>query len=190
MIATAILLLFNTIPTGGENWGQTNLPFAVIMREHLWVLWAAAIPLAAAAMLARAQSPAKPHRAFACAAAFVTILLAFCAGTRFSGYLPVAWRVTSINANTPDFTALGQFAARLPANAVILVDEHERLENKLVEFATDRSCYAATKDTWPQLARQLTQAGADPYLLTPVALPLPVVFVDPNNSGTLYACSP
>jgi hypothetical protein len=109
---------------------------------------------------------------------------------RPSGYLMVAWRVTSIDATTPSFVRVGEFAARLPSNAAFLVDEHQRLENKLVEFATDRSCYPATKDNWPQLAHELEEAGALPYLLTPVSLPLPVVYTDPDENRTIYACTP
>jgi hypothetical protein len=109
---------------------------------------------------------------------------------RHPGYLVTVWQVTSIDANTPNFVRAGEFAARLPWNAAFLVDEHERLENKVVEFATDRSCYPATRDNWPMLAGELEEAGALPYLLTPASLPLPVVFADPEENRTIYACTP
>jgi 4-amino-4-deoxy-L-arabinose transferase-like glycosyltransferase len=193
MIAGIIVLTFNSIPVGGENWGQTyHLPFATIMREHLWVLWSAGISLTAGAAVARFNFPAKPRAAAVWSAALATIFLAIFAGIgkHPSGYLVTAWRVTSINADAPNFIAIGEFAARLPSNAAFLVDEHERLENKLVEFATDRTCYPATQTNWPQFAHQLEQAGALPYLLTPVTMPLPVVYADPDGNRTIYACTP
>ena len=192
MIAGIIFLTFNSIPVGGENWGQTNLPFATIMCQHLWVLWSAAIPLLAAAAITQFKFPAKARLAAVWTAALAIVFLAVFAGVRkhSPGYLTTAWRVTSIDADTPNFNSIGEFAARLPPNAAFLVDEHERLENKLIEFATDRSCYPATQDNWPQLAHQLEQAGALPYLLTPASLPLPVVYVDPDANRTVYACTP
>ena len=57
-------------------------------------------------------------------------------------YLSPTW---SINADITNFTHLAEFAARLPTNAAFLVDEHQRLENKLVEFATDREKKKATE---------------------------------------------
>jgi 4-amino-4-deoxy-L-arabinose transferase-like glycosyltransferase len=192
MITGIVFLTNKTIPAGGENWGQTNLPFASIMRQHLWVLWSATISLAAGAAIMQFKFPAKARIGTVWASALAMIFLALFAGIRkhSSGYLVTAWRVTSINADAPNFTYVGEFAARLPSNAAFLVDEHERLENKLVEFATDRSCYPATKDNWPELARELEQAGALPYLLTPASLPLPVVYADPDQNRTIYACTP
>ena len=162
------------------------------MRQHLWVLWSAAIPLIAAAAVTRFKLPAKPRTAAVWTAALAIVFLPIFAGVRKhpTGYLVTAWRVTSIDADTPNFNSVGEFAARLPPNAAFLVDEHERLENKLVEFATDRTCYPATKDDWPRLAHELEQAGRLPYLLTPASLPLPVVYADPDGDRTIYACSP
>jgi 4-amino-4-deoxy-L-arabinose transferase-like glycosyltransferase len=192
MITGIIFLTFNSIPVGGENWGQTDLPFATIMRQHLWVLWSAAISVAVGVAISRFKFPARPRIGAVWSAALAMIFLTVFAGIRkhSSGYLVTAWRVTSINADTPSFTPIGEFAARLPGNAAFLVDEHERLENKLVEFATDRSCYPATQSSWPQLAHELEQAGALPYLLTPASLPLPVVYADPDENRTIYACTP
>ena len=174
----------NVIPTGGENFNQPNLPFGTIMRQH------------------QCSPPCKPSRSSSTAiyfrnsgfprmpaAALLGIsALAFLSLSCF--YLTVAFRVTSINAITPNYLHLSEFAARLPPNAAFLVDEHERLENKVVEFNTDRTCYAATRENWPRLAQDLDRAGAIPYLVTPVQLDLPVVFVDLDQQRTVYACTP
>jgi 4-amino-4-deoxy-L-arabinose transferase-like glycosyltransferase len=192
MILGIFFLNSKSIPTGGENWGRTDLPFAFVLRQHQWVLWQAIIALIGGAILVWLKFAANFRITIVAASGFSMIFLALFSGltSRGGGYLSVAWRVTSINADTPNFIRIGEFAARLPANAAFLVDEHERLENKLVEFATDRSCYAATKDNWPTLSHQLEQAGALPYLVTPALVPLPVVFVDTDQNRTVYACDP
>jgi hypothetical protein len=120
----------------------------------------------------------------------VLLALVWWRGDHPRGYGIVALEVTQIDAENPNFNKLGEFAARLPDNSAILVDEQLRFENKLVEFAADRSCYSASEQNWSQRARDLEQAGALPYLLTPVSLPLPVVFVDLAQHRTLYACTP
>jgi 4-amino-4-deoxy-L-arabinose transferase-like glycosyltransferase len=192
MIMGVLFLSGKSIPIGGENWGQADLPFATIMRQHLWIIWQAAIALGVGVAFVRIKFSTKARIGTVWIAALAMAFLAIDPGIRKrpSGYLMVAWRVTSIDATTPSFVRVGEFAARLPSNAAFLVDEHQRLENKLVEFATDRSCYPATKDNWPQLAHELEEAGALPYLLTPVSLPLPVVYTDPDENRTIYACTP
>jgi 4-amino-4-deoxy-L-arabinose transferase-like glycosyltransferase len=171
------------IPKGGGNWNQTNLPFATIARQHIWVLWYTTITLVAGIAIGALRFSSKAHGAAVGFSLLASVVL-FTAR-----YLRVAFAVTSINANVPDFAKLAEFAARLPSNAAFLVDEHIRFENKLVEFATDRTCYSATEEDWSKEAHELAQAGALPYLFTPVHLPLPVAFVDIENQRTVYACS-
>jgi 4-amino-4-deoxy-L-arabinose transferase-like glycosyltransferase len=206
MLLAILFLHHDSIPTGGENWGRIPVGFAVIMRQHLWVLWHVLAALAAGAILSMLAISPKVRRFAAGFAAAAAIFLAaiWWKGDHPPGYFKVAVEVTQINANTPDFADVGQFAARLPANSAFLVDERSRLENKLVEFAVDRSCYPATEKNWPDLARQLEQAGALPYLFTsaspeakpsgpeakPSGVPLPVVHVDLQNGRTVYACTP
>jgi hypothetical protein len=124
-------------------------------------------------------------------ATLATILLAatWWTGNHAPGYFKVAVEVTQIDADSPNFEKVGEFAAKLPDNAALLVDEQSRLENKLVEFATDRSCYPATPENWPQQAIALEQSGALPYLLSRARLPLPIVYVDIVGERTIYACT-
>jgi 4-amino-4-deoxy-L-arabinose transferase len=183
MLCAVIFVKQNVIPTGGENWNQPNLPFATIMRGHLWILWQAVAAIVAGICLSQLRISPSGHRATLAIAGLLFLVLV-------SIYSVVAFRVTSINATTPNYTHLSEFAAKLPTNAAFLVDEHIRLENKLVEFATDRTTYAATRENWPRLAQELDRAGAIPYLVTPVELDLPVVFVDLDEQRTVYACTP
>ncbi len=192
MLLAAIFLTEKSIPTGGENWGRTDLPFAYVMREHLWVLAQAAIALAAGVALSKVNLSRNAHGAAVGLSSLATIFLTlnFAISHKPRGYAVVAFDVTSINAQSPGFPHLAEFSAKLPENAAFLVDEHQRLENKVVEFYTDRSSYPATQTNWQSLASQLAQSGALPYLLTPASLNLPVVYVDLDQNRTLYACTP
>jgi 4-amino-4-deoxy-L-arabinose transferase-like glycosyltransferase len=195
-LASMLLALFflnrDSIPRGGENWGQIPTAFAAVMRQHLWVLWYVLIALACGVVANRLAFSRKALRSFQTIAVASGVLLALVwwRGDHPRGYGIVAFEVTQIDTENPNFTKLGEFAARLPDNSAILVDEQFRFENKLVEFAADRSCYSATEQNWSQRAQELEQAGALPYLLTPVSPPLPVVFVDLDPHRTLYACTP
>jgi 4-amino-4-deoxy-L-arabinose transferase-like glycosyltransferase len=192
MLLAVFLLNRNSIPVGGENWGEHSLPFGAIMRQHLWVVWQVLAALGAGVLFCTTKYRAKVSATVLGLATIATILLAvtWWKGNHAPGYLKVAVEVTQINANSPNFEKVGEFAAQLPANAAFLVDEQSRLENKLVEFATDRSCYPVTSGNWSIQARELEQAGALPCLLTPANLPLPIVFVDIGQMRTLYACTP
>jgi 4-amino-4-deoxy-L-arabinose transferase-like glycosyltransferase len=192
MLLAVIFMTQKSIPIGGENWNQPNLPFATIMRQHQWVLWQslAAVMTGLVYSRIRLSSFVQDTSIAISAAAMAFLTFAFHFSTRPAGYVTIAIRVTAINATTPDFTRLGKFAAKLPANAAILVDERDLLENKLVEFATDRTCYPARREDWYDLSQALERSGALPYLLTPISLDLPVVFVDPDQHRTVYACTP
>jgi len=180
-----------SIPTGGENWGERGLEFGAIMRQHRWVAWHVLVAIGAGVLLRAIKYPAKAHGAAVGLATLATILLAatWWTGNHAPGYFKVAVEVTQIDADSPNFEKVGEFAAKLPDNAALLVDEQSRLENKLVEFATDRSCYPATPENWPQQAIALEQSGALPYLLSRARLPLPIVYVDIVGERTIYACT-
>lgn len=195
-LAALLLAIFwlnnDSIPTRTENWGQIPTGIGIIMRQHLWVLWQLLIALScgiAATQIAFSRRILRRLQAITVAAAVFLAVVCW----RWNhplGYGIVAFEVTQINADHPNFTKLREFADRLSKNSAILVDEQVRLENKLVEFATDRTCYSATEQNWRQQAEDLEHAGALPYLLTPQTLPLPVIYVDIDQQRTLYACTP
>jgi 4-amino-4-deoxy-L-arabinose transferase-like glycosyltransferase len=220
MLLAIVWFNSGSIPAGGQNWG-TTLPFATIMFQHLYIFWQVLIALAigiavAFAMSLRSKDQSNDpnqqkeqksdvrgstlHIALVTLASIATLFLAvrWWPGNHPRGYAYVAWQVTTIDQESPDFRNLGKFASHMPQNAAILVDEEQRpedkqshlLENKLVEFATDRTCYRATPQTWSDLSMRLFQAGAMPYLLTPRSLPLPIVFVNQDPPMTLYAFPP
>jgi hypothetical protein len=191
MACAAVLLNKTSIPRGGEHWGEIPAGFGAIMREHPWVIWQTGICLGVGGLfcvLPAIKPRSTTVKSLSVLAAVLTLLLAirFWKGNHPMGYAYVAWEVTETDAREPDFSKLAEFAARLPPNAAFVVEERTRLENKLIEFATDRSCYAATPDNWRELAQSLQSAGAAPYLITPMTEPLPVVFADADENLTVY----
>ena len=183
----AILLLRNqSIP--GIGWGYAPGGAGALMRQHLWVIGFLAAALAVGPLVGRL-----PYRRTMIAISIIAIiplLIDFRKGDNVRGYLALAWRVTEINQNSPDFSAFGQFARRLPANAAFVVDEQCKFENKLMEFAADRSCYPLDDQNWRALAGALIQAGALPYLASPADPRLPLVFDDAATGMNIYACTP
>jgi len=181
----------NSIPAGGENWGQHSFAFGAIMRQHLWVAWHVLAALGGGVVFRTMKYSAQARGPAVGLATFATILLAatWWKSSHAPGYFKVAVEVTQIDADSPSFDKVGAFASKLPDNAAFLVDEQSRLESKLVEFATDRSCYPAGRENWPEQALALEQSGALPYLLSRARLPLPIVYVDIVGERTIYACT-
>jgi 4-amino-4-deoxy-L-arabinose transferase-like glycosyltransferase len=184
MLLAATTLNKTSIPLQG--WGM-GTGFASIMLAHMWVIWQAATALAIGAVWRWAR------KATLTVAIAGTILLAvqFWPGNHPTGYAIEAGRVTQLDKTKPSFQSLGRFAANLPANAAFLVVERDKLENKLIEFAADRSCYPwPSNQDWHTPATALVEAGALPYLVVHGPAPLPVVFVDTEDECNVYACSP
>jgi 4-amino-4-deoxy-L-arabinose transferase-like glycosyltransferase len=186
-IMLAILLLNNqSIP--GIGWGYDSGGAGALMRQHLWVIVHLAAALGVGAVVGRL--PLRRTMIILPILAAIPLLLDWRKTENPRGYLALAWRVTEINQNRPDFSAFGAFAAKLPANAAFVVDEQSKFENKLMEFAADRSCYALENQNWRALAGALIQAGALPYLASPVDQRLPMVFDDAEAGMKVYACTP
>jgi hypothetical protein len=178
-----------------QGWGAGPGGFGSIMLEHLWVVWHVVAALIGGGLLAWMISLSArrwPRPSLITIAVGATLLVAIrrSKGDHPAGYIRVAVQVADSDAREPDFSAIGRFADKLPPNAAFIVDEQERLENKLVEFATDRSCYAMELHDWHPTARALTAAGALPYLITRSTEDLPIVFVDTAQDRIVYACTP
>jgi 4-amino-4-deoxy-L-arabinose transferase len=192
MVLAAAWIKADDIPRQG--WGPGPGGFGSIMLEHLWVTWHVLAALAGGALVALFLASARPWPrrglTVVAGAAMLIVTVRWWKGNHPPGYFGEAVQVTNGNALKPDFSAIGDFAAKLPTNAAFIVDEQERLENKLIEFATDRSCYALEHNDWRPTARALTAAGALPYLITPDARDLPAVFVDAAQNRIVYACTP
>ena len=189
MLLAVVFLTKRSIPNQG--WGYDGGGAGSIMLKHLWVIEQFAAALVIGFVLTRL----KWRRAMIAIATIATIALFVQPDflDRPPGYFNVAWRVTRIDREEPDFAAIGQFALRLPSNAAFLVREQSKLENKQIEFATDRSCYSLDQPDWRPDAEALEQAGAIPFLVTSENVGLPVVL---SNAATgeqgmkVYACTP
>ncbi len=184
MLLAATTLTAKSIPTQG--WGYGPPGFASIMRQNSWVAW----HLLAALILGMVFKYLPQRFCITVAtAASMVLIIRWWPGNHPHGYGLVAWEVTQIDKETPNFTAIGDFAHKLPSNAAFIVDEKTKLENKLIEFAADRSCYALGRQDWQITATALSRAGAMPYLVSAAVQPLPAVFIDTANGQTVYACT-
>ncbi len=92
MLLAAIFLNRNSIPVGGENWGETSFPFAAIMRQHLWLLWYVLIALIVGLLFSALKFPTNAHGAVVGLSAAATAFLAvvWWKGNHPPGYLKVA----------------------------------------------------------------------------------------------------
>lgn len=181
----ALLIRPDNIPQAGK--GYPDVPgLAVIMRQHLWVVWHVAAALTGGLVLMRLQK-ARTILVGIASAAMLLLALRWWGGV--DGYAYFAWRITAAAKDTPNFQAIGRFARTLPPQAVFLVDEQSKLENKLIQFTADRTCYGVPNLQWEPMARGVVDSGGLPYLVTNRPMDLPVVFTDTQEQRTVYACS-
>lgn len=193
LIATILAVGFihsNQIPNGG--WGNEPGGFGAIMRQHLWVVWQLLAALSLGALLGWSLFKNNAMRNGGIILAWTaTLLLAarWWKGEHPRGYVVVAWGVTQLDRESPSFADIGYFAHTLPLNAAFLVEENDRLENKLIEFRADRTCYSSVQEDWHDRAALLETSGALPYLITARAVQLPLVFRDVVDNRNVYACT-
>jgi 4-amino-4-deoxy-L-arabinose transferase len=182
--AVAMVLPFllgkDAIPASG--WGYSPRPgFAMIMREHLWVVWFVLASLAAGGLVMLIKPEVVTHVLVGVAGTAMLVL-----GVRTYGYL--SWRVTQVKTEASSFVEFAPLANQLPAEAVLIVDEQSKLENKLMQFQVRHTCYPWKGLDWRDMGRQIIDAGGLPYLVTDRPQDLPVVFS--ADGRTVYACSP
>jgi hypothetical protein len=178
------------IPSGG--WGYPSPGSQPIWRENIWLIAQIVVILFIGGVIGPVLQRRTEKRGTIAIAimAMILLFLRFWKSPEPRGYAVVAWEVTRIDKETPNFRSIGQFAQGLPENAAFIVDENDRLENKLIEFVADRSCYPLSGQDWQQLATPLVEAGALPYLVSSHPHAMPVVFVDEEDQRTVYACTP
>jgi len=188
MLLAAIFLNRASIPQ--EGWGYD--PHGSIMLQHLWVIWHVVGALAMGAGVAwimRRRTGLRRPLVMVVTLAMLYLGVRWWKGAVPRGYAYLAWEVTQIDKEHPNFLEVGQFAQTLPANAAFIVDESDRLENKLLEFAADRSCYPMDGGGWRQQASALTAAGALPYVVSSGPQALPAVFIDRDERHNIYAAT-
>lgn len=193
MLLPAALLTRSAIPQ--QTMGYENYLYpGYLMVQNLWVIGFVLGALAGGWLMGSLLITSRNTQAFSFLAGALTIFLAirWWGGSQPEspplGYVQVAWRVTQFrDRDKNDFSSLGSFANTLPANAVFIVDERVKSESFLLQFAADRTCYAAPGD-WRVMANQLIAVGAIPYFVTPEKMTLPALFTDEVLGRTIYAC--
>jgi hypothetical protein len=143
--------------------------FTQVLSEQAWIVWQPAVAL----LLGLSLQIKNPHpRGARIVVGVATALTVFLAVRWFSGepkgYALLAVKVTQIPGDKPDFKSLGvSVREQLPANAVLLVDEKTKLENKLIQFYSNRSSYPINAQQLVPFAKAVVDAGGRPYLVTP-----------------------
>ena len=162
------------------------------MRQHLWVLWHVLIALAVGLAFSTLKLPPKAVGFAVGLAAAATVFLAVICwkGNHPSGYLKVAIDVTRKSMPNP---------LTSPPSAISPPTFRRAPLSWLTSTPVWRTNSSNSPRTvpvipppqnWLQLAGELEQAGALPYLLTSATVPLPAVFVDIGQNRTVYACTP
>jgi hypothetical protein len=100
------------------------------------------------------------------------------------------WRITEFaRRDSPSFVGLAS-RERLPDNAVLLVEERQKLEHIAVMFYTGRTAYPVTSESWTPIASDIHTAGGSAYLLTHQRLDLPLVMENLDDDRRLYDLRP
>ena len=139
--------------------------FAGVMRDNLWIVGHGLIALVCAIALTSAMRRLNA-RSRATIGIFCTVLAIAASVCLRARYLRAAWLITEQNRNAPSFAEIGRFArASLPENAVILVDETTKLQDKIVMFWTDRTCYPLAEHAQEQIDA-VRRAGGRAYIVS------------------------
>jgi 4-amino-4-deoxy-L-arabinose transferase len=163
---------------GGES--------GVVMRQHLWIPWHVLGALAGSAGIALLASRIRSRA--------LTISLIAVAGIGslwlFGMWVERAWRATQIDDDQPAFVEVGRFAqSRLPPQAVLLLEEREKLERNTLMFRARRTTYPLTED-WRDMATVIVASGGVPLIVSHRDWPLRAIHTSRDEDRTVYQLTP
>jgi len=170
-LVVASLLHPSKPPTSGM--GIPDAPLTAL-RLNPWVLWHMLIAmLGGAAMSLFARRRTIPARVYAT----LLLLCVIPGGWLCWRWTKLAYAVTKINDNEPAHVQTGAWLrANTPENAVLLVDEREKLERMQAMFWSRRNAYALPAMGFESIARDIRSVGGEPLLISGNPdLPLPVL---------------
>jgi 4-amino-4-deoxy-L-arabinose transferase len=178
LVATVLMVVarggFDVLAKGGAS-GE-------ILRRNIWVLWHALAALGGGAAL---QLVAPRLGRNVMGALFLGAGLGVLAlGLSWAGR---AWAVVQMNDNEPAFVEIGGYARqRLPREAVLLLDEREKLERNTLMFRARRTTYGVTEQNWRDVALEVVKNGGIPFVVSHRQLPLPRILASPRDGRILY----
>jgi 4-amino-4-deoxy-L-arabinose transferase len=187
-VASVVLAFLAAGKIPSQGWGYPNPPrFAGVMRENIWVLWHVLAAFAAAVALYAILC----HRA-RINARRVTLPLVIIAALA-STYL--LYRLVKLNViaaaenrSRPSFPQLAELSrTQLPPNAVLLLENNEKLEHMAATFYTGRSVYPVSPETWRETADKIEKAGGVPLLATRRNVDLTRALTEQVDGLNLYA---
>ena len=187
-VASVVLAFLAAGKIPSQGWGYPNPPrFAGVMRENIWLLWHVLCALAAAiAMQALLRHRDKLN------ARRIILPLGIVAALASTYLLIRLVRLNIIavaeNRTRPAFPQLAELSrTQLPPNAVLLLENNEKLEHVVAMFYTGRSVYPVSPDTWRETADKIEKAGGVPLLATRRNVDLTRALTEQVDGLNLYA---
>jgi 4-amino-4-deoxy-L-arabinose transferase len=172
-LATVGLAIFLRGEIQTKAMGSSSPP---AWREHFWAVWhiLAALALGALAAFALTKLPDGERRTV-----FRTVVALAAAGTLWlaAETAQAAWKVTQFTLRPSALLSLGEYVQTgLGPNAVLLLDENEKLERNTLMFWSDRTTYSMPTSPTELAARaeEIIRNGGEVYVVTnrpPMRLP-------------------
>lgn len=180
---TILAVLFR----GGMNVEGMGGMSGHILRQNLWVLWHVLGALTAGAglalVLSRVRSPG-PARV-------VMLVTAISSFWLLGLWVAQAWKVSWKNTNAPAFVEIAGFVdSRLPADAVLLLEENEKLERNTLMWRSRRTTYPIDDSNWRDRAIDVVVRGGVPVIVSDRPWPLPVIYRSDRDGRSIYQLTP
>jgi 4-amino-4-deoxy-L-arabinose transferase len=156
-----------------------------VFRQNIWVLWHL-LAAVAGAILVRLIVPGRPR-------ILRVLYIGAAAGSAWllGLWITTAWKVTNQNINEPAFVETGEFVrTRLPAEAVLLLEEKQKLERNALMFRARRTTYALDDSTWRDDARTIVANGGVPVIVSHRDWPLKAIFRSTPEGRTIFQLTP
>jgi 4-amino-4-deoxy-L-arabinose transferase-like glycosyltransferase len=172
------LILRPTLAPSGFGYPSSSLAI-----QNIWVVYFILAAIAAAFLfrLIHHRLPDRVLQGLTLLAALFTTIL-------FTQSIRTTWRITQQNVQKPAFPYLAAAVDRnLPENAVLLIDQRQKLEYVVALFWTNRTAYPLGTNNWQQLVTTIQQNHGVPYIISSRALPLTPLFAIPQEQLTVYS---
>ncbi len=169
LIVTTLLPLVCRPALAPSGFGYPRSSLAL---ENIWIVYYILIALTAALLFRFIHDRLPKH--------FITslVILAACStAVLFTQFIYTTCKITQNNIQQPAFPKLAAVVEKnLPDNAVLLIDQRQKLEYIIAMFWTDRTVYPLGTHNWQQLVTTIQQNHGDPYIISSRALPLTPLF--------------
>lgn len=165
----------------GAGIGTDAPPAGEMLRRNAWVIWHTLAAMGLGIALEKIAKPVGRVRMLLIGVAIIAGIL-----IPMTRQVSLAYRVTIQAKDSLSFASLGGFIQTLPANAVVMVEEQDRAENKVIQFVVGRTCYPVRSEQVAAMASAIVDAGGMPVLFTSREMEMPRLYVDESTKRSLY----